>query len=773
MKRHLLGFVLACALMLCAAPAAFAADGGAELMDSDWTWEVKDGILWMTKYNGSASEVTIPDSAMINGQSYPLKVIGASAFANNTSVTSVIVPSRVIRINEKAFMGCTRLASVSLPNSLLTLGASVFSGCTALTDITIPSEVSSVGESAFLNCTALSTATINGSASLGSCAFKNCTALRQLTINGNLADCNSNSIASSYTQNYSVFYNAGANADALSVTFGPSVTRVPAYLFGTYTTVNYAHVTSVSFPDSLREIGAGAFAHCDGLTKLTCNAGLAYIGVNAFSWCYNLKSISLPATLSTVGSYAFSYTTALTGIKLPSSMVSLGEGAFKGSGITSATINGSSLSVGADAFLDCASLSTVTINGTSSLGDCAFKNCSSLSRLTINSNLADCNRSSASSSSSYSVFYNAGSNSGSIAVTFGSSVTRVPAYLFCTYPGKSANVYAHVMSVSLPGNIRTIGAHAFDSCYDLAEIALPASMTAVGDGAFAYCTALTTATINGSNLTVGSSAFANCISLREVTISGVQSLGNSAFQNCTMLSSLVINSNLSNCSSNSASNSSSYSVFYNTGSNADAFVVTFGTSVTTVPSYLFATSESRENDKHAHITSVYFSDNLTQIGTAAFYNCYELKDVFYGGNETNWNTGVSIASSNDYLTRNQPVCDYVLPVPGPRTMEIKSITVRNSKGKSVSTIPTGSFTATVTVRNISSDGDAAVLLAAYTSSGRMRSVIYVSIRNFPTGAEFDLTIPVNNDAGDIVKLKAFTVNSVKSMQAISSPVTFE
>lgn len=123
--------------------------------------------------------------------------------------------------------------------------------------------------------------------------------------------------------------------------------------------------------------------------------------------------------------------------------------------------------IGDSAFEDNIYLKSVTLpKSITQLGRCAFKNCINLSSVTINGDLADQSSSSIySSSSSYSTFYNAGTNTTGMTVTFGSSVTRIPAYLFATGEEKSSTVYAKVTKVILSGSVKEIGSYAFWNCY--------------------------------------------------------------------------------------------------------------------------------------------------------------------------------------------------------------------------------------------------------------------------------------------------------------------
>ncbi len=67
----------------------------------------------ITGYTGSSSSITIPDTI----DAYTITGIGASAFIDNTSLTSVSIPVSITSIGESAFSGCTSLSTISYAGS--------------------------------------------------------------------------------------------------------------------------------------------------------------------------------------------------------------------------------------------------------------------------------------------------------------------------------------------------------------------------------------------------------------------------------------------------------------------------------------------------------------------------------------------------------------------------------------------------------------------------------------------------------------------------------
>lgn len=88
------------------------------------------------------------------------KSIGAYAFYQCESLTSVVIPDSVTNIYMYAFSECTALKSVVIPNSVSMIGEGAFSECTSLENIEIPASVYSIAGNAFGGCKNLKTVTV-------------------------------------------------------------------------------------------------------------------------------------------------------------------------------------------------------------------------------------------------------------------------------------------------------------------------------------------------------------------------------------------------------------------------------------------------------------------------------------------------------------------------------------------------------------------------------------------------------------------------------------
>ena len=94
-------------------------------------------------------DIVIPEKAVYKDEEYTVVDVPTAVFKGVTTVTSVVFPSTIVKLNDGTFDGCTALTSVTFPPSITKIPAKCFQKCTGLTSITIPGTVVDFGADAF------------------------------------------------------------------------------------------------------------------------------------------------------------------------------------------------------------------------------------------------------------------------------------------------------------------------------------------------------------------------------------------------------------------------------------------------------------------------------------------------------------------------------------------------------------------------------------------------------------------------------------------------
>lgn len=250
--------------------------------------------------------------------------IGAYAFADQRSLTSIEIPESVTNIGGAAFDHCVGLTGINLPSSLKTvhlenceslksvdLPESVTSfslsgcssltsvkipenvtsfslrGCSSLTSIKIPESVTSIGADAFYDCTSLISVEIPDSVtSIGESAFKCCYKLKNITIPDGVISIGKSAFDGSGLKN---------------IRIPDGVTSIGEYAFAS------CDISSVTIPRSVTKIGAWTFSACNGLTLVDIPEGVKNIESNTFFDCLNLKTIIIPASVEYIAPQSIGY----------------------------------------------------------------------------------------------------------------------------------------------------------------------------------------------------------------------------------------------------------------------------------------------------------------------------------------------------------------------------------------------------------------------------------------------------------------------------------
>lgn len=103
----------------------------------------------ITGYTGTDNCVVIPEYMNV-GDGDVIKITGLAegAFANNTTITAVVLSDFITEIPNNAFAGCSSLVGV-VGGSITKIGSNVFAECTSMVDCAVRTKITYLGENAF------------------------------------------------------------------------------------------------------------------------------------------------------------------------------------------------------------------------------------------------------------------------------------------------------------------------------------------------------------------------------------------------------------------------------------------------------------------------------------------------------------------------------------------------------------------------------------------------------------------------------------------------
>lgn len=348
----------------------------------------KDGVLYskdqtlIMKYPAAKSDVSY---AISDGVSE----IGDEAFAENTNLTDVTIPSSVKSIGDYAFSWCSSLNNLSIPDGVSSIGDNAFYQCSSLLSVTLPEKMNHIGEGAFRSCSSLTSIVLpEGIQKISADMFSWCTLLSSVTI----------PVTVTSIENYAFF----SCSSLSSVIIPENVSTIGNYAFswctslrelnlpssvltvGTYGFSNCTSLASLVLSENMTNINDYTFDGCTSLRSITFPEGLLNIGTHAFSRCSSLTSVTFPNSISSItGDYAFSSCTSLSSVSFPESMSSVGDYTFSGcTSLSSVNFTEGLDSVGNYTFNDCTSLYSVSIpKSMSNIGTYTFNGCTSLTKI--------------------------------------------------------------------------------------------------------------------------------------------------------------------------------------------------------------------------------------------------------------------------------------------------------------------------------------------------------------------------------------------------------
>lgn len=322
-----------------------------ETSHNDYYWTLKS----VSNYG---DDITVPNSVTYNEVDYPVEVIGGEVFKDNKSVTRIILPSTIKRVEPYAFYGCSSLKEIGDLSHCEYIYYCAFRNCISLEKVDL-SACKSIASGAFYDCQSLlNIGSISNLSNVEGTAFCNCKSLKQVDLPASV------SIGSYAFQNCSNLQSVGSLANA------------------TIENGAFEYCTSLKNVDlsTAKKIGESAFYNCTALESVGDLSAITGIDNYVFSYCSALKAVDLSAC-KTIGSQAFNGCSSLTEVNLAACQT-LGTSAFGECTHLKEVKNFTHFtSVPESAFNNCQSLETIDLSNCTTIGNSAFQYCPNLTSI--------------------------------------------------------------------------------------------------------------------------------------------------------------------------------------------------------------------------------------------------------------------------------------------------------------------------------------------------------------------------------------------------------
>ncbi len=491
--------------------------------------EVKDPYIttasMLTHYYGNGGLVTIPEKLS-------LTEIGQFAFSNFEYImkTAEELAFDDDETSKAWFIGDNTITKVVIPEGVKKINCYAFANLTALEEIVLPSTMESIEYGAFYGCTSLKTITFSGENNLkiiSQNAFENC------DLRGTI-DLASICVISDYA--------FAGNRKLEGVKLSKSLLSVGQYAFAAC-----EKLSDITVESDKVKYGAYAFTDCESLKEFRVNSAVLPEGM--FYECTSLTQVTVGPDVKDIGSFAFRDT------EITEFTVENGNKTYKtGSGKFIVSADGKKLVAVSPVIKGDFTANDNGLNEITEIGKGAFSHNERITSVTMPDVVAVGD-------------YGLSSNKNLTSVSLG-TLERIGEYGFfeagiSVLPSLDENVslgrycfsYTKLTSVSIPDNAN-IPEGAFSECVELCDIVIGNDVT-IGKYAFAMNKDLAfkvveaseegkkvfkyefrspiTSLVIGNNAVIGENAFANAASLESITLGENATLEKMAFYNMSSL----------------------------------------------------------------------------------------------------------------------------------------------------------------------------------------------------------------------------------------------
>ena len=315
-------------------------------------------------------------------------IIYLEAFSSS-SLQSIIFPSCLKQILERAFLKCYNLKIVNFTETQLSsIPKSCFQECSQLETVIFDySDVNSIGEASFYNCSKLKTLDIKNS-------------LIELIAENSFRYISAETVEFPHSLTFIGRY-AFSNTKIKNIFFyeNSEITNFSMYSFAFSN-----ELETIQFPDSLASISGYCFQQCVSLRNVTLSSNTNTLKSYAFINCENLEVIIIPgnSALETIEPFVFSGCKSLKEIRVEKpNDFKFDDGMLMNanqtkiiyflptSPKTTLIISGSIVEIADNAFNSCPNIREVyvPVGNLNKVGFQSFYNCQSLSRVILPKNL--------------------------------------------------------------------------------------------------------------------------------------------------------------------------------------------------------------------------------------------------------------------------------------------------------------------------------------------------------------------------------------------------
>ena len=358
--------------------------------------------------------------------------IGEEAFTSAKDLAKAALPSTLTRIGKRTFYN-TGLRELTVPEGVTDIGEEAFDSCGSLEKLTLPSTLKTIGNKAFYHHSVKELTIPEGVERIGNAAFQPAgpKILSRVIFSGTDLELGKGIFGYAYKSGKDrdnpdnwkdYFAETGDTPYTLAIDCWPGSAADKKYIYSVKKTYLQwgeeqiltapadrvlgaglmtpesriyeliipegveeiaakafadTRLCKITFPSTLKKIGAGAFSGCAALKEIALPGGLEEMGSSAFMNCSSLEKINIPDGMSEIpdsvfehcvslsklalpkeglkriGNRAFYECSALADMKLPAGLREIGEDAFSHTGLKNAVIPDSVSKIGNGAFSEC------------------------------------------------------------------------------------------------------------------------------------------------------------------------------------------------------------------------------------------------------------------------------------------------------------------------------------------------------------------------------------------------------------------------------------